>query len=565
MRLTRSCPFLLLLAACHDSGGGGGGAPGLLTNHGVSGLSVVGRGELWLVRVREIEQGGLDRNGDGDTLDLVPAVLDLADGSLTDLGLAVSSSPLATVVGEVLIALGVPESAQGSSDLNGDGDALDTVLHVYDASTRTTTNTALAMASLAPAIGLGVVAFGVSESAQGATDLDGDGTATGNVLHVFDSRTGITTSAQRSITSRPIFHDHAFAFTTDEASAGADLNGDGDQDDTSILQTYDLVLGGGVSVPLAVAGIPLGALVEDWYTLADEAAQGQDLNGDLDLLDGVLLAVEPHLGSLQPTAITSFPSPLALSDGERLAVFATEEDGVDRNGDAVLDDTYAALIEPGPGTIFVADLPLTFAAQSLALTPHGVAFVVSEDEVGDRNGNGLGGESILHLMDAMTGTVTSIDLEALTLQAAGDFVVFARLETSGSIQEDRNGDGDVDDLVFSLLDTRTGLLSDTALAAGGGLVASAGALLIPFDELAQATDRNGDGDTADLVWVRHELATGVQTTLAASIAQVDGVGLADDGRGVLLVRESDHGPFPGTDLNGDGDTFDLVLHSFQAP
>ena len=95
MRLTRSCPFLLLLAACHDSGGRGGGAPGLLTNHGVSGLSVVGRGELWLVRVREIEQGGLDRNGDGDTLDLVPAGLDLADGSLTDLGLAVSSSPLA--------------------------------------------------------------------------------------------------------------------------------------------------------------------------------------------------------------------------------------------------------------------------------------------------------------------------------------------------------------------------------------------------------------------------------------------------------------------------------------
>ncbi|HEX6885184.1 MAG TPA: hypothetical protein VF530_17550 [Planctomycetota bacterium] len=557
MRPVPFLPLLALVAGCHDSSEGG--SVPLLTNHRLAAVALEGHGELWVATVQEIGQGGLDRNGDGDTLDFVLAVLDLADGSLTELPLATTLLP---TVGDTLVAFGVSEASQGDTDLNGDGDTLDVVLHVYDASTRATTSTGLALGFLAPAIGLGVVAFGVSESDQGGMDLDGDGTADGDVLYVHDSRTGVATSALRSVTSSPVFHDHAFAFTTDEASAGGDLNGDGDADDVTIFETYDLVVGGVVSVPLAVAGMPLGALVENWYVLADEAAQGQDLNGDLDLVDHVVLAVEPHLATLQPTGLTSTTLPVGLSDGQRLALLATEEDGVDRNGNGSLLDVFAALIQPDAAPTFVADLPLI---SPLALTTNGVAFLVSEDVVGDANANGVLGEHILHLLEATSGTVLALDVEALTIDAAGAHVLFARFESNGTIQEDRNADGDVNDLVHAFLDTATGTLGDTGLAAGLMLVPGTSAVLIPCDEAAQGQDQNADGDLGDLVWVRHELATGLQTALAASDPAFRSAGLADDGRGVLLVRESDTGPFPGTDLNGDGDMGDLVLHSFPAP
>ena len=552
-----------LLAACHDSDSGGG-AP-LLANHRLAAGAIRGHGELWVAEVDELAQGQGSLNRDLDDLDVVPSVLDLATGTLTSLGVARGFSPL-LAVGDVLVALGVSEVGQGASDLNGDGDVLDIVLHVYDSGTRVTTNTGLAMGFFVPAIGAGAVVFAVSEEAQDGLDLDGSGSAVGNVLHVYDARTRLTRNAQRNVTSNPVFHDHAFAFTTDEPTAGADLNGDGDQDDVSVFQTYDLVVGGIVSVPLAVTGVPVGAVVENWYVLADEAAQGQDLNDDLDLVDAVLLAVEPHLGTLLATGITAFPVPLGFSDGERLAFFASEADGGDRNGDGDLDDQYPALIQPGQAPTFIADVPLVFSkANPLALTPEQLGFLVSEQVAGDVNGNGITGESILFLMSTATGAVTTPAAEALTLDTAGDHLLFLRFESNGTIQEDRNGDGDTDDAVYSSYDARIGALGSTALAAFGPLVTAESAVLVPCIEMDQGTDLNGDGDKEDLVWVRHVLATGANTSLAAASLLPDTAGLTDDGRGVLLVPESDQVPAPGTDLNGDGDTADLVLHSFRAP
>src|SRR5438067_148885 len=85
-------------------------------------------GGLVILLVSEAAQGGVDLNGDGDADDLVLHVFS-APGVLTNVGLA-ASTPL---VGGQLVAFVVPEASQGHTDLNGDGDSNDFVVHVFDA------------------------------------------------------------------------------------------------------------------------------------------------------------------------------------------------------------------------------------------------------------------------------------------------------------------------------------------------------------------------------------------------------------------------------------------------
>jgi hypothetical protein len=136
----------LALGACHDSDDDGG-ASGPLMSLGVSAVSIAGGNGLWVLEVSEADEGATDLNGDGDALDRVAFLYRSGDGSLRNLELALSISgvvPTLVAVGDVLIGLVVRESAQGGTDLNGDGDAVDDVMHVYDDNTGVVTNTALA-------------------------------------------------------------------------------------------------------------------------------------------------------------------------------------------------------------------------------------------------------------------------------------------------------------------------------------------------------------------------------------------------------------------------------------
>ena len=77
------------------------------------------------------------------------------------------------------------ESAQGGTDLNGDGDATDFVVHVFNASNRQTTNLGLAATSGSLQGDGQLLGFRVRETEQGNTDLNGDGDTNDDVLHVF--------------------------------------------------------------------------------------------------------------------------------------------------------------------------------------------------------------------------------------------------------------------------------------------------------------------------------------------------------------------------------------------
>jgi hypothetical protein len=229
---------------------------------------------------------GADLNGDGDRLDAaVLAVLDVASGTSQGSALATDGGAPVFAGGTWLVA--VPETAQGR-DLDGDGERLDAVAFTADLAT-----------GMARSLGQEAVDLRASrdflllarrENAAGV-DWNGDGDRADVVVHVFDPRTGRTTNTRMA--SADVFGASAeeVLLYVDETGEGEDLNGDRDRADL-VFVLFDLVQERARSVALA-GGFDqarFGSLNEDGrlLLLANERAQGRDLDGDGDLLDDVL-------------------------------------------------------------------------------------------------------------------------------------------------------------------------------------------------------------------------------------------------------------------------------------
>jgi hypothetical protein len=123
--------------------------------------------------------------------------------AVTNVGLATPRS--STLVDQERIVFTVAEANQGAggTDLNGDGDVDDLILHVFRVPTGLTTNLGLAVSATPPFVVVDDhdVVFTVAEASQGAggTDLNGDGDVDDLVLHVFRVRTGLTTNVQLAV------------------------------------------------------------------------------------------------------------------------------------------------------------------------------------------------------------------------------------------------------------------------------------------------------------------------------------------------------------------------------
>ena len=114
----------------------------------------------------------------------------LAQAEITNVGIDAS---LGFVLNEGFVAVRSSEFRSGRTDFNGDGDAIDFVLHTYDIQSGVLTNTGLD-ASGAPETFGNYVAWTVNETRQGLTDLNGDGDTRDFVLHVADMSTGLITN-----------------------------------------------------------------------------------------------------------------------------------------------------------------------------------------------------------------------------------------------------------------------------------------------------------------------------------------------------------------------------------
>ena len=167
----------------------------VITNTGLAIDGLATDSGIVAFKVSESDQGA-DLNADSDTSDDVLHVFDSSTLTTTNTGLASIASlqfcRLGISADSGIVVFRVSEGRQGATDLNGDGDTSDNVLHIFDSNTPTSsptiTNTGLAIAGLTT--DSGIVAFGVSESRQDATDLNGDGDALDNVLHIANIEEG---------------------------------------------------------------------------------------------------------------------------------------------------------------------------------------------------------------------------------------------------------------------------------------------------------------------------------------------------------------------------------------
>lgn len=517
---------------------------------------------------------GADGNGDGDQIDRLVALHTFATGE-TEL-LPISGTAQLEVRGP-LTAFGVYESHEGQTDFNGDGDTIDTMVHVHDRRTGTTTNTGLS-AAFPFAVADEAVAFVVNELSE-ARDLDGDGSVSSadNVLHLYDvttesvTNTGLVTTRYHgdSLADDPIASDDLVAFLVREQLGVSDLNADGDSSD-AVLHLYD-------ATDASITNLGVAALVAHVerdlvLLLVSEAYQGGvDLSGDGDAGDWVLHRYDVATGQLQNLGVTAFPPDAfcdpkgkiecelrvycAVTDEAAFLAVAEADNGGDHNGDGDDQDTVLMRLDRATNQTGYLGIALGSGYRSLVARGGVLRFIVSEADQGgtDLNGDGDATDLVLHLYDGSAIENLGLAPGSDAFDHDGELVAVGVSEAAQGGQ-DLNGDGDAFDLVIHLREPGAARARNLGLASTFQVQVRGALVTFPVVEAHQAAggiDLNGDGDTSDRVLHAYDARTG--RTHAPGIATYD-VDVARDAA-TFTVWESQHG----SDLTGDGDTDDLVL------
>ena len=172
-------------------------------NLGLAGAQLAMSSTRIAAAVPEAAESATDRNADADTDDHVLAVYSIAGTAWTNVGQAVD----ALHVSGDRVAYITPEAAQGGTSLNGDADATDRVVQVYDAAVDVHTNLGEAVEELVLGDASGtacgqrhLLAMRSSEAAQGGVDRNGDGDVLDDVLLVYDFETEVLIDLGQAVT-----------------------------------------------------------------------------------------------------------------------------------------------------------------------------------------------------------------------------------------------------------------------------------------------------------------------------------------------------------------------------
>lgn len=497
--------------------------------------------------------------------------------SSLSLGQARARQPLPPVFGTELVAesfrvgsgyvTAAVRESDANQDLNGDGDMDDDVAQALDLRGQAVWNTGLQGSPTTPTgHWAGVV---VSEFLQGLVDLNGDGDGFDLVFHSIDLRTGVSTPVGLSVfgETRPV--GQRFLFGVREEAV--DLNGDGDLDDR-VLHVHDPLVGTTTNLGVDgwVASNEGEPLTWTWF-LRSEAVEGVDANGDGDLLDtilGIIDGATDQAVSLDLAVGTVLPARPAMTEGALLfTVSESGQGGTDLNGDGDTNDLVAHLVRRADGLPQNLGLATGSNAQLSRLLLQGdlCALVVPELSQGglDLNGDGNSGDWVVHAGPVSTGVISNLgrgiqvanpSLERIVL-AATDEVLFFRVYEPTEGATDLNGDGDAFDHVLHRYDLATASLSNLGLATFGETVVPAaahgGRFATHVNEFSQGgTDLNGDGDAGDAVVHVIEAASGIVHNLGV----VGTPAVLSD----LFVAAAASEVQAGRDLNRDGDTVDFT-------
>ena len=464
-----------------------------------------------LVRESDV---GQDLNGDLDLLDDVVHVVDSATGIATGIGLA---TPAPLVIGSSFFGF-LRDEATELRDLNADGDQLDRVLFVGDLATGTVRNVGFAVGAV-HAIGPRMF-FEVPEAENGGLDLNNNMVATDHLFFEHSPSTGFTTNTKflypgptftrrgdtivfasptrlivydlvtRFVQIFPIIaHDltgsgDCLAFTVFESEEASDLNLDGDQLD-SIVFIYDFRAGF-----LRNTRIPRDDSVGFAFSSEFVAFQGYRAN----VLGMVLVDILSTTAEFVPVLVREMHG-----IGRH---FVVEEDeaaiAVDLNGDGDSDDFVASFVDSG--NLVAKGLGI---AVSDVLVRGEVAFL-AVDEGGqgntDLNGDGDSLDTLLHRFDATTEVTQNTGLQAGVLGTLADQFLFLNVREGTSVL---NEDGDTADAVLHVLDLNTDRIQNLKLAVDESSELRKNRFTEVFpvlvSEAGQGRDLNGDADTNDKI------------------------------------------------------------------
>lgn len=481
-----------------------------------------------------------DLNGDGDTEDDVLFVADVLRLQARTLGAAVNSAliadeehPPVAIAGATLVAL-VSESNQANRDLNGDGDAKDNVLHVFDLAARTVTRTGLAGEEVQI---WGTSACLLTPEEEGQRDLNGDGDIGDKIFQVYDTKTGQTWNSGLSGTSFYLAEDRAAVMTAESRggvmrpqpgaapsalAAGRDLNGDGDASDV-VAQLVNLkthkIDNSRMDSSFAVALTP-----RLFASAVSEARQGgKDLNGDGDTADHVLMVVD--LSNMQTIPTTW-----------------------DASGDVVASGTLVA---------FVTEEPRQGVPQSLQ--PASAAVPGKPALRGqDLNADGDARDGVAQIFDLTTRTVTNLGQDASQGILVSNGRVAMITDEANQARRDLNGDKDTNDLVVQMYDVTRARLSCLKTAVGGAFAFTGNLLAFSIVEEDQGKlDLNGDRDTDDEIV--HVYDAGSGRLMNSRQACLDIIATSDRAA-AFFTSEYDQGV---RDLNGNGNAEDNICQVYR--
>ncbi len=518
----------------------------------------------WLVYgVDEDDQGDIDLNGDGDIDDRVLHVHQLSTGTTTNLALA-NTNARVSVVDDLVVFL-VDERDQANTDLNGDGDVSDDVLHVYDAVSGQVTNTGIESGNNRFQLADDLLALLVDEYEQGGLDLNGDGDTEDTVAQVYDLNTGTTTNLGLAAGSLEFDGDHMVFAVSESRQGDSDLNGDGDTSDT-VVHVYDTntatITNLGLARGLARYPGPFPRIYAlDGNHLAFNVGEADnantDLNGDGDATDNVLHVIDLASGSISNLELAVLD--YAVDNGHiALEVREADQGGTDLNGDGVVSLYDRVLHLHDLESDATQNLQLSTSSDSLSFVDF--AFVddvivvpAAERTLHDLNGDGDTSDYVLQKVD-MNGLITNTGVSARELIVSGHRVAF-RVREGSQGSTDLNGDGDIADYAMGIYDVQSDVLTILPYDAEDlGFQLSDSHLAFNVSETNQGfQDLNGDGDTRDRVLHVHDFALAATTNFAVQVSP--GYYRLDGDQMAYNVAERSRG-----DLNGDGDSSDSVLH-----
>lgn len=400
------------------------------------------------------------------------------------------------------------------------------------------------------------VAMRTSEARSGNTDLNGDGDTADFVLQVFDWSTGLVRNSGLEASGGFRMSGRYVAFSVLESrQGGTDLNGDGDTSDL-VQHVFDAETGVATNLGLATSAFRIeGDLLA--FTVIESGQGGTDRNGDGDSKDAVLHLYRPSTGALTNVGLDAAGGFVSSDTHVAFAVSESNQGGSDRNGDGDALDSVLHVVAAagGPATnLGAATLSLQFQIDGNL-----VAYVVRESSQGGQNLNGDSdvNDNVLHLYDIAHMTTSNLGRAVTSFQLAGPVVAFAQPE-SGQGAADANGDGDIFDDVLHYFDAASSTMINLASAVEGFQVDAAHVAFGVREFRQAATDLNGDGDTADLVLHLHDVAAGTTVNLGTDAT----LGFKLDGETLLAFGAWEPAQGAG-DLNGDGDVSDYVLHVYD--